>query len=355
MKELIVSRDAVKKNLSVLKEAAGGAALYAVLSGDGLGLGAAALAKALRDEGIVRFAVSEADEAAAIRKAGLVDEEILMLRSTTDKAELERLIDLNVVCTIGSTDAGMALNAVAASRSTVAEAHVQVDTGMGFGGFFTGELSKIKAIYQNLSNVAVSGVFTQFHARKANDAAAQEQMNQFRRVVADLQAAGLETGTVHAAGSYALLHCEGVKLGGVRVGSALLGRCRRTRNDGLVRVGYGQVGIEDVRWVPKGATVGSEHLIRLNRATRVAVLPVGYQNGFGAGYSREGGLFSALKKWRAARRVTVRLGNERLKVIGRIGAIETLVDVTDSQCVPGETVIFDIDPLYARGFTIKWN
>lgn len=355
VRELIVSRDALKKNLAVLKNAAEGAVLYAVLSGDGLGLGAGAMARALRDEGIVRFAISEPEEAAAIRKAGLVDEEILMLRSTTDRVELERLIDLNVVCTIGSTDAGLALNGVAEGRSTVAEAHIQVDTGMGFGGFFTGELSKIKSIYQNLPNVAVSGVYTQFHVRKAGDAAAQAQMDQFRRVVADLQAAGFETGTVHAAGSYALLHCDYAKLSGARVGSALLGRGRRNRDDGLVRVGYGQVDIEDIRWVPKGGTVGSEQLIRLKKATRVAVLPVGYQNGFGVGYPKEGGLLSALRRWRNARRFTVKLGNQRLRIIGRIGAIETLVDVTDSQCVPGETVVFDIDPLYARGFTIRWS
>ena len=36
-----------------------------------------------------------------------------MLRSTVDRAELEQLMDLNVVCSIGSAEAGMALNALA--------------------------------------------------------------------------------------------------------------------------------------------------------------------------------------------------------------------------------------------------
>ena len=42
----------------------------------------------------------------------------LMLRSTTDRDELEQLIDLNVVCTIGSYDTGVALNGLAEARST---------------------------------------------------------------------------------------------------------------------------------------------------------------------------------------------------------------------------------------------
>lgn len=66
-----------------------------------------------------------------------------MLRSTTDREVLERLVDLNVVCTISSVDTGLALNALAENRSTVAEAHIQVDTGMGFGGFLVGEPEKI--------------------------------------------------------------------------------------------------------------------------------------------------------------------------------------------------------------------
>ena len=36
--------------------------------------------------------------------------------------------------------------------------------------------------------------------------------------------------------------------------------------------------------------------------------------------------------------------------MGRIGAIETLVDVTDLKCTAGDTAVFDLDPLYARGF-----
>ena len=83
--------------------------------------------------------------------------------------ELERLVDLNVVCTVSSVDTGMALNALAENRSTVAEAHIQVDTGMGFGGFLVGEPEKILLAYRSLPNVALSGIYTQLHAAKAND------------------------------------------------------------------------------------------------------------------------------------------------------------------------------------------
>ena len=113
MKVLVIEREALKNNISVIKERAAGACIYAVLTGDGFGAGIVELAKLLREEGIGRFAVSEPAEAAALRKAGLVEEEILMLRCTTDREELQQLLDLNVVCTVGSADTGMVLNAVA--------------------------------------------------------------------------------------------------------------------------------------------------------------------------------------------------------------------------------------------------
>ena len=355
MRVLVIEKAAVKQNIRVVKRRAGGAAVYGVLSGDAGGAGIAEMAELLRAEGIGRFAVSEAEEAEALRKAGFVDEEILMLRSTTDREVLERLVDLNVVCTISSVDTGLALNALAENRSTVAEAHIQVDTGMGFGGFLVGEPEKILLAYRSLPNVALSGIYTQLHAAKANDPEAAQQLKQFAQVLDIVHKAGFETGVVHAAGSFALLHNDDARLDGVRAGSALLGRCRRVHGDGLYRVGYGEVGIEETRWLPKGHTVGSARPIVLRRHTRVAVLPVGYQNGFGVARAQGGGLGALLRRWLAARRRTVRVNGQRARILGAIGAIETVVDVTDLKCSAGDPAVFDIDPLYARGFVREYR
>ncbi len=355
MKTLVIERQAVKQNLTIIKERAGSAAIYGVLSGDAYGAGLVDMAKLLRDEGINRFAVSESADAEALRKAGFVEAELLMLRATTDRAELEKLVDLNVVCTISSAETGMVLNGLAESRSTVVEAHIQVDTGIGYGGFLCAEPEKILSVYKNLPNVAISGIYTQIHSVKADGKNATAELNSFKRLLANIHAAGFETGTIHAAGSFALLHYDFARLDAVRAGSALLGRCRRTKGDGLQRVGYGESALEDPRWLPKGHTVGGEHLVTLRRPTRVAVLPVGYLNGFGVARVRDGGLFAALRRWWKGRKITVRIGGERARVIGRVGGVETLLDVTNLKCAAGDLVYFDIDPLYAKGLVREYR
>ena len=333
MRVLVIEKAAVKQNIRVVKRRAGGAAVYGVLSGDAGGAGIAEMAELLRAEGIGRFAVSEAEEAEALRKAGFVDEEILMLRSTTDREVLERLV---------------ALNALAENRSTVAEAHIQVDTGMGFGGFLVGEPEKILLAYRSLPNVALSGIYTQIHAAPAGQEA-EHQLQQFQRVLDAIHAAGFETGTVHAAGSYALMHCDLARMDAVRAGSVLLGRCRRTKDDGLSTVGHGEAGIAEMRWLPKGHTVGAEKTAVLKAPTRVAVVPVGYQHGFGVERPRPAGLLGTLGRWRRGRRLYVRVNGQRARVIGSVGVSETLVDVTDLKCSAGDVVSFDLDPMYARG------
>ncbi|MGI5962306.1 MAG: alanine racemase [Lawsonibacter sp.] len=355
MRKLVIEKSAVKQNLSIIKQRASGAVLYAVLTGDAGGCGIVPMAQLLRDEGIGHFAVSEVSEVEALRKAGFVDEEILMLRSTTDHEQLQRLIDLNAVCTISSVDTGMALNALAENRSTVVEAHIQVDTGMGYGGFLVGEPEKILLAYRSLPNVALSGIYTQLHAGRPNDPQTKDQLDQFRRVLATIHTAGFETGIVHAAGSFALLHDDNARLDGVRVGSAILGRCRRTRDDGLRTVGYGQAPLSEVRWLPKGHTLGKDKPFVLKKPARIAVIPVGYQNGFGVIRPQSQGFWATILRWRNQRQRYVRIGEQRARVLGAIGATQTLLDVTGLRCSAGDMALFDLDPLFAKGFVREYR
>ena len=130
--------------------------------------------------------------------------------------------------------------------------------------------------------------------------------------------------------------------------SRQMGR-RRAKGDGLTVVGSGEVSISDVRWLPKGHPVGSTRPVVLKKPTRIAVLPVGYQNGFGVERPRERSLGDVLRRWWSRRSLGVRIGGQRARILGAIGATETIVDVTDLRCSAGDVACFDIDPMFARG------
>ncbi len=347
MKRLVIDRQAVVNNLEAIRKKAGKAKIYAVLTGDAYGAGLLEMAGLLHQHGVTKFAVSEPGDAAKLRKAGLVEEEILMLRSTVNRQELEQLLDLNVVCSIGSSEAGMALNSLAESRSTVAEAHVQVDSGMGYGGVVSSEPDKNLAAFQNLQNVAISGIYTQFQSSSTNEKAIAAQLDEFTQIVKMAHREGFETGTVHAAGSFSTIRYDFARFDAVRVGSALLGRCKRTKNDGLQRVGYCEATIEDIRWLPAGHTVGYENPVKIKKPTRVATLAVGYQNGLSVTRPRRLPLLARLFP-KKSDNLAVRVGSQKAKIIGRVGAIETLIDVTNLKCAAGDWVQIELDPMYAQ-------
>lgn len=363
MKSLIVDRQALKKNISVIKNYAEGTPIYAVVKGDGYGLGIVEYSKLLRDEGITRFAVTEPSEATALRKSGFTEEEILMLRSTTSREELEELIDANTICTVGSYDAAVALNGIAESRSTVAEAHIKIDTGMGRYGFLPSEWDKIVSVFQYMANIAVSGMYTHFHSAFCDRKSVLNQLETFKTVVGLISKKGYETGIIHACNSSALFKAPESKLDAVRIGSAFLGRLSFPGSYGLEKIGYIETTVEQVRWLPKGSTVGYGAVYKARKATKTAVLPIGWYHGFNAEKGRDifrfkdcvVGILSLVKSFVTGKRVYVKINGKRARVLGHIGMLHTVADVTDIECSIGDIAVMEVNPLLAKGLEIEYR
>ena len=90
MKRLVIDKHAVRANLNAVKNRAGEAVIYADLSGDAYGLGLLETARILLDGGINIFAVSDAADAALLRRSGFEHSRIMMVRSTADPDELNK-------------------------------------------------------------------------------------------------------------------------------------------------------------------------------------------------------------------------------------------------------------------------
>lgn len=348
MKALVINTKAIKENIGAIKLKAAGTPIYAELTGDAFGVGLLEAARLLRDEGIDHFAVSEPEDAARLREDGYVEEEILMIRSTTDPEELARLLDLKVICTVGSYETAVALDGVAGSRGTVAEAHLQVDSGVGYGGFLLTDVDKILQIYQYLPNIAVAGIFTQV---RADGRTGKAEPDAFKNLVGKLRESGVETGIVYAAGVGALFAGEELPVEAVRIGGDFFGRTQlSSRKTKLQPVAWIEATVCEIRWVPKGHAVGSEDLVTVKEPTRVAVVPVGYYDGVTPANLEKKGLLGFVSD-----KLCVRLGEQKIRVIGDPGMLETLLNVTKEQCVPGDKVVIDIDPLWVRGLKREYR
>jgi alanine racemase len=354
MKNLVIDRRVIRNNLKAIKDRADGAAIYADLSANASGMGLLETAQLLRDEGIRTFAVSDPKDAALLRNNSFIEEQIMMLRSTADPDELSELIDLKVICTVGSYDAAVAINGIAEARKTVAEVQIKVDTGLGRYGFLPAELDRIAAIYKYMSSLAIIGMFTTFSASWRSKKLTLEQLDMFNTVLDKLTEMGYEPGIVHACDSAALFRYEFGRMDAVRVDTALSGRMPGKSNPGLGRVGYIEAGLEEVGWFPKGHRIGAEHSIVMRNPTKIAVLSVGYYHGFGVDrHISERSFLDFFRRHHS--QLHVKINGQRARVLGNVGLLHTIVDVTKIECMVGDVALMDVDPVNVKGLPILYK
>ncbi len=344
MKSLVIDKRIVKSNVQAVKSRIKNAEIYADLAGDAYGLGLMETAKLLRDEGIHSFAVSDPRDAEKLRSAGFIEERIMMLRSTADSEELEKLIDLGVICTVGSYDAAVAINGIAEARRTVCEVQIKVDVGLGRYGFMTSETDKIASIFRYMPNLAIIGIFSTFSQPWKNKHVTLAEFDAFQSVLEKLSSMGFETGTTFIGDTESLFRYDFGRMDAVKIGTAFSGRVAKGIS-GLQKVGYIDAGIEEIGWYPKGHRIGDK---TLKKPAKLAVLSVGYYHGFGVNrYERDMGI---LGLWRARKTALyVKVNGQRARVIGNVGMMHTIVDVTKVECRVGDSVILDVDPVNVKG------
>ncbi len=361
MKTYIVETKNIIHNVQVLKQKAGKATIWGVVKGNGYGLGAARLAQVLYEEGITHFAVTALEEAAALREEQREDMQILMLRETSDPRELEQLLQLDVICTIGSVEAAEAVNAAAHTVGKKARAHVKLDTGMGRYGFLPQQIEQAKALWK-YENIEMEGVFTHFY-RGGNEKVRNQQFAAFQAMVTELRQAGCEVGMVHCCNSLAFWYGPEMHLDAVRLGSCLLGRVCYAQEAGLMRVGYVQADVEALRTIPKGHNVGYGGDCQVKRETKIAVIGVGYLHGFSVerGYDvfrpRDciHSMARYLKYLLKRHCLTVEINGKTCPVLGHVGMVNLIADVTDIPCALHDPVVVQVNPLDLKAMEVRFQ
>ena len=362
MKAYVVEREALVHNIQALRAFAGPVPIWAVLKGNGYGIGIVPFSRILHENGVDRFAVTELKEAETLRE-NYPDSPILMMRSTADPAEINELMDLGVILTVGCYETAVAINGIAAERAAVAEVHLAVDTGMGRYGFFPDDVDKIISVFEYMKNLKISGIFTHFHSSFSNEKATKAQFEQFRDLVEKLRAAGYNPGMAHCCNSHAFVRHPEMHMDGVRVGSAFLGRLSFKEKLGLKKIGYAECTVEELRWLPKGQTVGYSAGFKARQSLRAAVIGIGYYNGFAM--VRENDIFRFrdslmgvlhhLKNMIFPRKIIVEVNGHKCRVLGHVGMVHAVVDVTDVDCAVGDRVVAQVNPLTLKGLRVQYR
>lgn len=349
----VIDAAVLRRNVELCCREMGRERIYAVVKGDGYGLGLAQYSRFLVDCGMERFAVTEPEEALTLRQEGF-EGEILMLRCTSEPQELETLLRADAVCTVGSERSYDSLERAARALDLGVKAHLYIDSGMGREGFAPDETDKMAALCRRKDAVSLVGVYTHF-PNAVSEKSTRAYYERFAQAVAALRESGWQ-GIAHCAASVAALRYADMRLDAVRLGSALLGRVGGGDAPGLCPVGQIEAHIASICSVSKGQTLGYGSVWRARRPTRVAVLNVGYYHGVDIDHAVEPICFGDYLRavvWPLLRllrrqRKTATVNGQSVPVLGRVAMQNTLLDVTGLDCAVGDRVSLPCNPLMVR-------
>ena len=345
---LEISRELLRYNAGIVKQYVQ-CPVIGVLKCDGYGVTISEAAQAWKSCKVTMFAVSEPQEAFALRTAGF-GEDILLLSPVADASTLNALLDEKVILTVTGMETARFYSENA--RGQTIRAHLAVDTGMGRFGVRWSDLEQLKAIYSSFC-FRFEGIFSHFSASfEKRYRITKKQLSRFLSVTEALSKAGYGVGMRHIANSCAALRFPETRLDAVRIGSALIGELCATVPVDLQPVGVFQAQVVDRKRLLRGDATGYASVCRMKRDTDAIVVALGHENGFGYLKSPDNFRLQDLARYfyRILRarfhRPCVMYGEHRLSLIGRIGSQYSLFDATGTGVQPGEYVASKAHMLY---------
>jgi len=323
---------AIRSNFAEARRRADGRELIAVVKADAYGHGAARVSQALVEAGCRWFAVATVAEGVELRDAG-IREPILVLGGVFDAEESEAAVGLDLTPAVFHPGQIGLLTAAARKLPQPFDVHVAVDTGMRRTGVAREDAMALLEAVVRAPALHLGGVFS--HLARADEpdlTPSLEQIRAFGELLAQARERGLDPGLVHIVHSAGLLAGKALleplpEQAAARPGVMLYGVRPAAHFEVDLRPAMTlATKVVQLRSAKAGDPVGYGAEYRAPRATRIATLPIGYDDGVPISTSGRG---------------CVLIGGRRRPIAGRVSMDFITVDVGDAPVEIGaEAIVF---------------
>jgi alanine racemase len=331
--EAVVDLDAVRGNVEVLAgHAAAGAGVMAVVKADGYGHGLVPTARAAVDGGAAWLGVAFLEEALALRAAGL-DGPVLAWLFTPDE-DLRPAVAAGVDLGVYSIDELAAAAGAAQVTGVQARLHLKADTGLSRGGAQPADwpdLCEAAAKAEADGQVKVTGLWSHFAFADGgpDHPTNSRQTAVFREALEVAERAGLRPDVRHLANSAATLTAPATHFDLVRPGLAVYGLSPVPDVGDPAAFGLRPAmtlrsTVALTKSVPAGSGVSYLHRYVTERATRLALVPLGYADGIPRS---------------ATNAAQVQLDGARHMIAGTVCMDQFVLDVGDDPVRAGDEVL----------------
>lgn len=317
-----IDQGVIGNNVRVLKSIVGtDVTLMAVIKANAYGHGAVATGITALRNGAEWLAVASMAEALELRDAG-IDAPMLVM-SYTPPYLVHQAIRQNITVTLYDLELARAYERAAREIKGTLKVHVKIDTGMGRLGVLADDSTALFRYLRNMQHLDIEGIMTHFSMADEDATYTAEQVKMFKRTVNSLRAGGFSFKYVHAANSAGVLIGKENHFNMVRPGIALYGLHPSPHvplPDGFLPAMTWKTVVAQVKTLPSGHGVGYGATYRTRGEERIAILPIGYSDGFRRSPSNPG---------------RVLIHGQYAPVVGRVSMEKTAIDVSQ---VPGVVI-----------------
>lgn len=288
--------------------------ILAVIKADAYGHGAIEVAFVLKKMGVSCFGVSDVQEGKVLRKNG-IETPVLLFESTMPSSAKD-IIEYNLTPTVCTISLAAALNRRAKKVGKKVDIHILVDTGMGRLGIWHEDAEDFIRQVMQFSNLSIKGLYTHFPVADTNSGFTRNQIKQLYDLVKALDKKAYIVPYVHAANSMGLAVLKTHILNLSRPGLMLYGLYpskglkRKIKLSPVMSV---KTRVILLKCMPKGWGISYGHLFIAPKDMLVAILPIGYNDGYFRCLSNKAGVL---------------INGEKCPVVGRVTMDQLMVDVS---------------------------
>lgn len=313
-----IDLNAVAHNVKEIKKFIGpDVEIMAIIKANGYSHGARAVSFAIEHH-VDAFGVAILKEAVMLREQGI--QKPILVMGYTDEMEYHGLLENDIIQTIFTLEQGIALNQVALRMERKAKVHLKIETGMNRLGFSDNEKTLKDIDYLNsLEGLEITGIFSHMaDGGKCDNSYSYKQLDRYLDFVEKAEAILGRKVKKHVANSATLVEIPEARLDMVRPGIMLYG-CFSTAHPNTKEIHLKKPltlkgKIVQIREVAPGEPISYDGTFVTERATRVAVLPIGYGDGIFRGLSNKASFY---------------LNGKKVPIIGNVCMDQLMLDITD--------------------------